>query len=270
MKICGIYKIINKADQKYYVGSSNNIQKRWSQHKKELNRNSHINSHFQNAWNKYKEDNFILKINEEISQNELLITEQKYLDIAKNEQDKCYNISFIAGRVDMTNEIKQKLSISHKGLLSGENHPMYGKHHSNESKNKIKTSLLGRKRSKESIEKSRIGNIGKHIGRKSGMYGKHHTDETKLKISFSGLGRKHSDETKEKMRNSKLGKKYSIESVLKSAETRSKLWKFINPNGDIIEFKNLSLFCKNNNLDKSAMSNVFKKKANHHKGWKYV
>jgi hypothetical protein len=33
IKIKGIYKIINKIDGKYYVGSSSNIYKRWNAHK---------------------------------------------------------------------------------------------------------------------------------------------------------------------------------------------------------------------------------------------
>lgn len=33
--------------------------------------------------------------------------------------------------------LKNKLSNSHKGIQSGENHPMYGKHHTNETKEKL-------------------------------------------------------------------------------------------------------------------------------------
>lgn len=43
----------------------------------------------------------------------------------------------------------------------------------------------------ESIEKSRKGNIGKHIGEKNQMHGKNHTKETKQKISNINKGRKH-------------------------------------------------------------------------------
>lgn len=38
-------------------------------------------------------------------------------------------------------EYRKKLSESHKGIFSGENHPMYGKHHSEESKKKIAETL---------------------------------------------------------------------------------------------------------------------------------
>ncbi len=270
MKISGIYKIINKINDKYYIGSSNNIYKRFNQHKLNLNKNIHKNSHLQWSWNKYGNNNFNFVIIEEIPQENLLLVEQKYLDIAKIEKNKCYNTSFIAGRIEMTDEIRKKLSKSHIGLLRGINHPLYGKHLSENTKNKLRFINLGKKRSLESIEKSRMGFIGKYIGEKSWRYGKHHSEETKRKISLAGTKRKHSNETKEKMRLSKLGKKYSKESIRKSAESRSKLWRFINPDGIILEFKNLSFFCKDKSLDKSAMSNVFYGKSSHHKGWKSV
>ena len=54
----GIYKITNKVNNKVYIGQSINIEGRFYQHKNCLNRNVGHNSHFQNAWNKYGEENF--------------------------------------------------------------------------------------------------------------------------------------------------------------------------------------------------------------------
>ena len=62
MKISGIYKIINKINGKYYVGSSVNIKdypnNRWSRHIADLNANRHHNDYLQRAWNKYGQDAF--------------------------------------------------------------------------------------------------------------------------------------------------------------------------------------------------------------------
>lgn len=52
-KISGIYKILNIKNGKFYIGSSNNIKVRWSQHKTLLKNNKHENKYLQNAWNKY-------------------------------------------------------------------------------------------------------------------------------------------------------------------------------------------------------------------------
>ena len=47
--ISGIYKITNKVDGKFYIGSSKNLHKRWLSHRSELRRNHHCNQHLQSA-----------------------------------------------------------------------------------------------------------------------------------------------------------------------------------------------------------------------------
>lgn len=122
----GIYKIINSANGKYYVGSSVNVERRMKRHRFYLRGNYHDNSYLQNAWNKYGEDKFdfvLLEIVSCGSRKELLEVEQKYLDIAKIEQDKCYNLEFRAEGGDISEETRKKLSDRMKGAGS----PCYGK-----------------------------------------------------------------------------------------------------------------------------------------------
>jgi group I intron endonuclease len=144
-KISGIYKIINKVNGKYYVGSSNNITLRWRKHKEALKRNQHKNRYLQRAWNKYGEVSFDFIIVETIPQDKLELIEQQYLDIGKTELHKIYNCSFIAGRIEMTEDVKQVLRdmaiIRYKNKI---NHPRYGKTHKAESINQIKTTLKGK------------------------------------------------------------------------------------------------------------------------------
>ena len=102
MKISGIYKITNKTNGKYYVGGSIDLfggagrEGRMKRHRKQLNKRIHANQHLQNAWNKNGEKNFDFVVVETVKRNRVLETEQKYLDIAKGEKDKCYNIIFTA------------------------------------------------------------------------------------------------------------------------------------------------------------------------------
>jgi group I intron endonuclease len=157
-KISGIYKIINKTNGKYYVGSSNNIYKRWREHKYLLNKNAHANEYIQRSWNKYGADTFdFLIVERNIQEKDLLITEQKYLDQAETKKENCYNLSYIAGKIKMTSEIRRKISESQKG----EKNHNFGKHPSQETRRKL---------------------IECRKGKNNWNYGGKHSEETKRKI----------------------------------------------------------------------------------------
>ena len=134
-KISGLYKIINKLNNKYYIGSSNNIKKRWKDHFDSLNNNQHYNIYLQRAWNKYKNENFTFVIFKKIKNLHLLkFEEQKILNSLN--KDESYNIS--------------KFSTS----------PMRGRKHTDSAKIKIGISQYGKKLSeitKNKIRKSKIG-----------------------------------------------------------------------------------------------------------------
>jgi group I intron endonuclease len=151
-KVSGIYKIVNKINGKYYVGSSKNINIRWNAHIRHLNKNIHNNKHLQNAWNKYGENMFTFEIVEIVCSELLLNVEQHYLSLIKNDfinqRDTHYNVTYNA--------------------LS----PTLGKKLSNETKEKISKSLLGKKLSDETKEKIKISSVGRKL-----------TENTKLKIS---------------------------------------------------------------------------------------
>lgn len=77
----GIYRFTNIVNQKIYIGSAKNLRKRFVQHLSDLKLNKHHSKHFQNAWNKYGEDNFNYDILEQIEDVSILILrEQYYLD----------------------------------------------------------------------------------------------------------------------------------------------------------------------------------------------
>ncbi len=84
-------------------------------------------------------------------------------------------------------------------INKGEKHPMFGKHHSEETKKKIG-----------------IGNKGKIV-----------SDETKRKLSEINKGKKHSEETKKKMSESSKGEKHSMFGKHHSEETKKKMSKAI-------------------------------------------
>ena len=92
-KICGVYKITNTANGKFYVGSSKDIYSRWYQHENSLNEGMHGNPHLQNAWNKYGgKSSFIFEIIEECNPEQQFEREQFYLNKLNPFDDNGYNI----------------------------------------------------------------------------------------------------------------------------------------------------------------------------------
>lgn len=53
-----IYQIKNTLNNKVYIGQTNNIKRRWDQHKSDLKRGVHDNPYLQKLYNKYGLDIF--------------------------------------------------------------------------------------------------------------------------------------------------------------------------------------------------------------------
>lgn len=138
-KIIGIYCIKNIINNKRYVGSSNDIKHRWKEHKFLLNNKNHHSIRLQNSWNKHGEKNFIFEIIELLEdQKNLLSKEQYFLDFFSSyEPEKGYNVSKFTcapfkGR-NHTEDTKNLQSIKNSGC----NHWAFGKHLTEEHKEKI-------------------------------------------------------------------------------------------------------------------------------------
>lgn len=98
----------------------------------------------------------------------------------------------------------------------GETNPLYGKHHSKETKRKISISEMGKyipEEVRKKMSESHKGKIQreetkqKRSGKNNHRYGKHWDEETKKRISESEKGKVITEETRRKMGISKKGKK---------------------------------------------------------------
>lgn len=102
----GIYYIKNIKNEKIYIGESENILKRWREHKEDLNNNSHHSYKLQNDWNEYGADNFEFKIisvlDESISSYVdkyiLLVYEDKYIK-QYDSIENGYNVEYTLEKV---------------------------------------------------------------------------------------------------------------------------------------------------------------------------
>lgn len=184
----GIYVIRNKVNDKVYIGQSWNIKSRLADHKRDLRKNKAGNIHLQRAYNKYGLDNFEFKVIADLSYIKELepLVAQKILDDAEkywieyfggNENNNTYNIREGGWGGKYSEEHKIKMSEARKGLYKGELNPMYGKHHTEETK-----SILSEK----------------NKGKKAWNLGIPHSEETKQKISKANKGRIQSSEEIEK------------------------------------------------------------------------
>lgn len=170
-KISGIYKIINKVNGKYYVGSSKNIIKRLKEHRTRLNNKNHQNIHLQRAWHKYGHSAFIFNIVKGCLISDLQREEQLYLNECKLNRKNAYNISYDATApnrgMKLSKNHRQKISESHKGKIF----------------------------SLETIEKMRGAKLNKYTGVNNSNYNNH-----KLKgINNPNYGKVTSDLIKQKM-----------------------------------------------------------------------
>lgn len=78
MKIIGIYCIVNRTNNKRYVGSSIDIKNRFRQHIHCLKNNKHCNKHLQAAWNKYDSSSFSFIIHSKLDDSNNILEHEEY------------------------------------------------------------------------------------------------------------------------------------------------------------------------------------------------
>lgn len=161
----GIYKIINAVNNKFYVGSAVDFEKRKARHLWRLRRGDHVNKHLQAAFNKYGESSFIFVLVEHVPVDaDILAAENKWLK-AHVGHSYCYNKAADA-------------TAPGTGTF-GEKNPMWGKtfNHTDAAKQAIAAASTGRVQSEKTKSK-----------RRSTMQGHIVSSATRLKISASLTG----------------------------------------------------------------------------------
>jgi group I intron endonuclease len=202
----GIYCIQSKVKtERIYIGSSNDIDKRWYEHLRVLRLNKHHSIQLQRHFNKYGENDLIFTVIEPCMPAYLTIREQYFMDTLSPYFNSSISATSPLGvkRSDATKEKQRNLKLGIK--------------QSNETIEKRCLKLRGRKMPDRFIEflKNRV-----------------YTDEWKKKISVSHLGNKYgcrpykplSEEHKRKLSVSHKGKIPSDETRIKLSEAVKKSW----------------------------------------------
>ena len=167
----GIYKITNKINKKCYIGKSNNIKRRFSEHKCIYHE---TNKCLKKAYLKYGKENFDYEILEECSLEELNEKEMYWISKLKPE----YNLTFGGDGATghkLSSETIEKLRVCGKQTWNNlpeekkkqiiENNLKTKKGHfvSESTKEKLRQCNLGKKQTKATIDKRKITMIKKKI-----------------------------------------------------------------------------------------------------------
>lgn len=149
----GIYIIENLVNDKIYIGSAVNLNKRFNSHRTKLYRNIHDNKYLQASWNKHSKDNFYFGILEYCESDKLIEREQWWLDFTKdlNKYNLVKNAGNTLGLVH-SEDSKAKMSVARKGIIK-----------SPEWQAKINASLKSKKPSEETKSKISKAHKGKHM-----------------------------------------------------------------------------------------------------------
>ena len=200
-----IYKLINKINNKVYIGQTRkSVRRRIVDHCKPY---SSKNMNISRAIQKYGKDNFTWVILQEIEAEkesvliDFLNRAEIFYIAAYNSTDKHkgYNISKGGDSKEISLSTRLKISESKKGNKN----PNYGKKFSEEAKQKRRETLKITGSNKWSIER-RIAKSKNMLGNLNPNYKKVYSDEEKEKRRKSLTGRKHTEEAKNLMSRNKL------------------------------------------------------------------
>lgn len=199
MELYNVYKHIlpkevsNKDVDMVYIGiTKQDVKKRWQN-----GLGYKHNPYFNNSIQKYGWENFKHEVLfEGLTKEEAEQIEIELIDYYKSNQ-RCYGYNISNGGECLgkhSEETRQKMKINHADF-SGENHPLYGKHHSENTKEILSQKAIERYKNNKHPSKGRImskeqknllSEIAKErlsIPENNPFYNKQHTQETKSILS---------------------------------------------------------------------------------------
>lgn len=177
----GIYRITCVGTTRFYIGSAENLRRRFIAHQSALRRGVHSNKKLQAAWSKYGEEAFSFEVVCICERDQLLVLEQKFIDdlfavrdgfnlalsvtanmsgLQHSEKAKEAISSAMAGRT-LQPETRQRLSESHRAIAeqtAERSREVWANRTPQEARaiqEKVAKANTGQKRAPEMVEKFR-------------------------------------------------------------------------------------------------------------------
>lgn len=235
-----VYHLINPIDSRiFYVGKgTGNRCKQHLTDKQSYAFNKRLNGYIKNLIES-NQIPIIVKISENLTEDDAYFLEEseikKYGRVGLDEGGILLNI----------------LNSAKPPRYEGENHPWWGRTHTEESKQKMRET---KKRNYE-------------LGITTRRTGFTLTQEAKDKISVKNKGRKRTSEAIEKTRQANLGRPQSDYQKQRATEANSKTYLVITPDGKEEVVTNLSAYSDSKNLSKQRMNDVACGRQKQHKGY---
>lgn len=221
-----VYMILNKKNNKMYIGSTVDQEKRFRSHLNGLRGNYHDNRKLQQAFDEYGEENFTFRVLCETGSTEERF--QLEADIIQSLKTYLngYNLTVDGrGKYIVSNETREKMKMN----ATGESNPFYGKTHT--------------EKTRETMSKV----ASKRIGKKNPFYGKTHSKETLERIADSFNKLKESG-----WKNPQKGVSKTPEAVHNNTMAQPKR-KTIHAEGK--EYPSISSCAKNLNISRATVRN---------------
>lgn len=194
----GIYRIINKNNDKCYVGSTINFENRWSRHLKDLENQNHSSIKLQRSYNKHGKNSFYFEIIEEIPYEKEIIIERENFYIKKfNSKINGYNIADASfgnvleshpNRDAIIDKISKGLIKTISKLTDEERKLKFGRPGSSNPNWRPWTHVFCKCGKRITGCNKTCSKCRPRCGKHNSFYGKTHSRETKEKISKGRVG----------------------------------------------------------------------------------
>lgn len=283
----GVYKIINIQNNRVYYGSCHRFKLRFSQHKKDLEKNKHGNSFLQADFNKCGTEAFefhVLKSFEDSKDKKArLDEEQLWLNQYYDGGINCYNLRKEAVS-SHGNKAKNPITVSIRSSANAsamwadptkrEEIVKAQKEACNTPEHKAQCSEVGLKAWENNTERKEAL-VERITERWSSMNTEQKKEEVGRSVNSDLSKAKRKATMRERLETDPAFKQLYVEKGLKSvalinAKVVYKTYPgVISPTGEIFEsITNLNKFCKDHNLTKQPLMSMLKGIGLSHKGWK--